>query len=90
MVTISNYKVTPIVAKIAWPIDLFPQPSEVEKIFTIPLSWLAKGDNHRTESRSLPESSENHPVIYFKEYDGQLLWGVTAHIVLNFLEAIGF
>jgi hypothetical protein len=28
------------------------------------------------------------PVIYFEKYDGELLWGVSAHITLDLLEAL--
>ena len=27
-------------------------------------------------------------VVYFKQYDKELLWGVTARITLNFLQAL--
>ena len=88
MLTISNYKLTPVVGVLPWPVDLVPQPAEVERIFTIPLEWLAEPRHHRIEQRSLPNSKDAHPVIYFNEHDGELLWGVTAHIVLNFLQAL--
>jgi len=28
------------------------------------------------------------PVIYFKKYDGEMLWGVTAQIVVSLLEIL--
>jgi 8-oxo-dGTP pyrophosphatase MutT (NUDIX family) len=36
MITISNYKVTPIIGEMQWPIDLHAQATEVERIFSIP------------------------------------------------------
>ena len=88
MVTISNYKVTPVVGHMQWPIKLSAQKNEVDRIFSIPLAWLTDKKNHRIEKRKIDKSSQSHPVIYFNEYDGESLWGVTAHIVLNFLEAL--
>lgn len=88
MVTISNYKVTPVVGHMQWPVKLAAQAREVERIFCIPLAWLAEKENHRIENRSNDGSSQSHPVIYFNDFDGEMLWGVTAHIVLNFLDAL--
>ncbi len=88
MITISNYQVTPVIGIMQWPQILTPQPTEVERIFSIPLEWLDNSAHHRIEKRALPNSSQSHPVIYFDEYDGEILWGVTAHIVLNFLETL--
>jgi hypothetical protein len=28
------------------------------------------------------------PIYYFEEFDGEKLWGVTAHIVVNLLKAL--
>ncbi len=88
MITISNYKVTPIIGIMEWPLELRPQTSEVERVFSIPLGWLADDSNRRTEFRQISKVPEKQPVIYFKEYDGEILWGVTAHIVSNFLDAL--
>jgi len=88
MVTVSNYKVTPVVGHMQWPLKLSAQEKEVKRIFSIPLAWLADKGNHRIEQMKLEHSSQSHPVIYFNDFDGELLWGVTAHIVLNFLDAL--
>ncbi len=89
MVTISNYKLTPIVALIRnWPLPLARQEAEVDRIFPIPLNWLAEKINLREEMRDLPQANLNIPVYYFNEFDGELLWGVTAHIVVNLVDAL--
>ncbi len=86
-ITISNYKVTPVIATIPWPSDLRPQPGEVQRIFTVPLSWLADPANREERERVAP-AGQKLKVVYFKEYDKELLWGVTARITLNFLQAL--
>jgi len=86
-VTISNYRVTPVVATIPWPSELKPQLEEVQRTFTIPLSWLADAANHEERERVAPDG-RTLKVVYFKEYDKELLWGVTARITLNFLQAL--
>lgn len=88
MVTISNYKLTPVVGVIPWPSKLRPAPSEVQRIFTIPMEWLADPSHYELKERRVSEKGGAYPVIYFQPYDGELLWGVSAHITLNFLEAL--
>jgi 8-oxo-dGTP pyrophosphatase MutT (NUDIX family) len=86
--TISNYCVQPIVGKILWPYDFLLAKEEVSRVFTIPLEWLADPGNHSIQYRELPDSHSPVPVIYFDRYDGELLWGVSAEITLNFLESL--
>ncbi len=86
-ITISNYNVTPVVAAIPWPSELNPQPGEVQRIFTIPLAWLADPVNREERERVAP-NGDRLKVVYFKEYDKELLWGVTARITLNFVQAL--
>lgn len=86
--TISNYCVQPIVGKIPWPYDFVLEKEEVSRLFTIPLEWLADPDNFRIQYRELPDPHSPVPVVYFDRYDGELLWGVSAEITLNFLESL--
>lgn len=87
--TISNFSITPIVAQLGWPILVTPSPSEVSRIFNIPLSWLANPENRHIEFRSLPEPYPPLKVIYFQPYDGEVLWGATAKITVKLLEVLG-
>lgn len=86
-ITISNYRVMPVVGVIPWPTELKPDEREVQRIFTIPLSWLAEPENREERERVAPDG-QTLKVVYFKNYDKELLWGVTARITLNFLEAL--
>lgn len=85
--SISNFKITPIVGQVPWPYSLHLQRSEVDRAFTIPLHWLADARNHELRLREL--KGTNVPVVYFKEYDGELLWGATARMTLNLLSMLG-
>ena len=85
--SISNFRITPVVAQVPWPYALHLQRSEVDRAFTIPLTWLADPLNHELRLRELKGS--NIPVVYFKEYDGELLWGATARMTLNLLQVLG-
>lgn len=86
--TITNYCVTPVVGEIPWPYEFRLATNEVSRVFTIPIFWLADPANHKTEYRELPPPYSPVPVIYFNKYDGELLWGVSAQITLDLLEAL--
>jgi 8-oxo-dGTP pyrophosphatase MutT (NUDIX family) len=89
MVTITNYCVTPVVGVIPWPYTLTPQVEEVARIFTIPLTWLANPANHSIQMRGLQILGRDVPVIFFKRYEGELLWGASAQMTVWLLEALG-
>ncbi len=86
--TISYYRITPVVAHILNPFDYILSEDEVMRVFTVPLMWLA--DRSHWEVRPfLRPSGQMEPVVYFQQYDGELVWGITARITLEFLKAIG-
>lgn len=89
MWTISQFTVTPVVGRIPWPISMDLNEAEVARAFGVPLSWLVEAENLETELRHIPEFGLKVPVNFFKHYDGELIWGATAQITLNFLEIIG-
>jgi 8-oxo-dGTP pyrophosphatase MutT (NUDIX family) len=92
--TISNFIVTPIVGVIPWPFPIQLEETEVSRVFTIPLDWLADPHNHETRNRSIPESfakilhRESYPIIYFQPYQDELLWGVSAEITLQLVNIL--
>ncbi len=84
--SISHFRITPVVGRIPWPYRLRLQADEVGRAFTIPLQWLAQAGNHQIRERELRGSPV--PIVYFREYDGELLWGATARMTLNLLKAL--
>jgi 8-oxo-dGTP pyrophosphatase MutT (NUDIX family) len=84
MITISNYRVTPVVGIIPWPYAFKVAGVEVARVFTIPLLWLANRNNYW--EFSLRESERS--LIAYHPYDGELLWGATARMTVNFLKTI--
>lgn len=89
ILTITNFQITPIVSTIPWPLQFTPQVEEVARIFSIPLSWLANPENRYIKMHGQKLIGQNVPVIYFREYDGELLWGATARITVILLEVLG-
>lgn len=88
VVTITRYRVTPVVGVIPWPYAFQPAPREVARVFTIPLTWLAQRENWHEQPLTPAGQPRPFPVVIYREYDGEVLWGASARIVLNFLEAL--
>lgn len=86
--TITNYCVTPVVGAIPWPYEFSLKKEEVSRLFTIPLLWLSDPNNHEIQQPTLPMLNKSIPVFYFKQYDGELLWGVSARITINLLKTL--
>lgn len=84
--TVTNYRIRPFVGILPWPYSLRLSQEEVEKTILIPLIWL-NDPGHRQHriwhSSTNPEVDLS--VIYFKEFQGEVLWGATAQIVVDFL-----
>lgn len=85
MVTISHFLVTPVVGIIPWPYSFKVYTPEVARVFTMPLSWLATRENWMEFVRS----ETGHSVIAYFPFDGELLWGATARMTVNFIHALG-
>ncbi len=85
LLTVSSFRVTPVVGLIAWPTVLRVGVHEVERVFTIPLDWLA--DRRNRWEFGMPGRART--VIVYHPYDGELLWGATARITVDFLDTLG-
>lgn len=86
--SISRFRIAPVVATVPWPYALILSPQEVARAFTIPLHWLAQPQHHEVRYRQLDDVSQPLPVVYFQEYDGEILWGATARITLALLACL--
>jgi len=85
LITVSSFRVTPVVGVIPFPYAFKVEGAEVARVFTIPLMWLSDRNNYwefflRDSERSL---------ITYHPYDGELLWGATARMTVTFLKTIG-
>ncbi len=84
--TISHFELTPVVGIISWPQELFLRPEEVARAFIVPLSFLKNPANHYYQDYH--HEGKTHPVLYFKRYNGELIWGITAQVILAFLKIL--
>jgi 8-oxo-dGTP pyrophosphatase MutT (NUDIX family) len=92
--TITNYLVTPVVGVIPWPVQFQLEETEVSRVFSIPMDWLADPNHHEVRYRAIPIpysqilQEEYHPVIYFQPYEDELLWGVSAEITVRLIDIL--
>jgi 8-oxo-dGTP pyrophosphatase MutT (NUDIX family) len=85
--SVSGFAITPVVGQIPWSYPLKLEPEEVSRAFTIPIEWLANSANW-SEKPYTRLNRRQEKVIFFNPYDGELLWGITARITLDFLKLL--
>ncbi len=85
--SISNYLITPVVGLLEYPHKIKIAVEEVDKVFSIPLNWLA--DKRNYEERDYMRSNNSiEKVIFYQEYEGELVWGITARILTRVLDLL--
>jgi len=86
LITITYFRVTPVIGVVKWPTVFRVGEHEVARVFTIPLGWLANPSNRWQFER--PEGKRG--LIAYHPYDGELLWGATARMTVDFLQVLGY
>jgi len=89
MLTITHYRIAPVVGVVPWPYPVRLEPAEVARVFTIPLLWLANPQNWEEKIFMRDEVMTPVPVITYKKYDEETLWGISAQITVSFLGVLG-
>ena len=85
LITVSYYRVTPVVGVMKWPTVFRVGEHEVARVFTIPLGWLADSSNRWQFERP----GTTRTLIAYHPYDGEMLWGATARMTVDFLKVLG-
>ena len=87
LITVSQYRITPVVGVFPWPYNFTLSKTELSEVFTVPLRWLA--DPANVEVRQREPLIPGRPIkVYYFHYPGHTIWGVTARILLNLLEVV--
>jgi 8-oxo-dGTP pyrophosphatase MutT (NUDIX family) len=89
VISISRYRITPVVGLLPWPYPLVPAPAEVARVFTLPLEWLAERENWSEQPFTPAGQRRPVRVITYRPYDGEVLWGITARLTHHFLAVLG-
>ena len=85
LITITYFRVTPVIGVVRWPAVFRVGEHEVARLFTIPMGWLANPSNRWQFER--PGTTRS--LIAYHPYDGELLWGATARMTVDFLNVLG-
>ena len=79
-VTVTGYRVTPVVGLVTPPLDLRPDDFEVAEVFEAPLAFLLDAANHQ-RNIVLHEGRERR--YYAIPYGRYYIWGATAGMLMN-------
>lgn len=80
-VTVTGYRVTPVVGLIRPPLVLKPDDFEVAEIFEVPLRFLLDPSNHQRNSVVHLGRSRHYYAMPYGQY---YIWGATAGMLMNF------
>lgn len=86
--TTSGWWITPVVGWCDNLNELFPNPTEVSRIFSIPVKWLVDPENWEIRTYNHNGIIRTN-VIFYRLYDGEMLWGITAQLVHDLLGKLG-
>ena len=85
LLTITGFRVVPLLGLIAPDFVATPDPGEVAETFEVPLDLLL--DPRRLEAKQLYFGGRARHVLQYR-YDQQRIWGVTASILFNLRERL--
>ena len=83
--TVTGYRITPVVAFLNPPFALSPDPSEVAEVFEVPLSFLMNPANHQRRSREVNGKTR---FFFAMPYGRHFIWGATAGIIVTLARAL--
>ena len=80
-VTVTGYRVTPVVGLVRAPLELKPDDFEVAEIFEVPLRFLLDPSNHQRNSVVHLGRRRYYYALPYAQY---YIWGATAGMLMNF------
>jgi 8-oxo-dGTP pyrophosphatase MutT (NUDIX family) len=84
-VSITDYRVTPFAGFISKPFSITPQVREVAEVLQVPFRIFLDPGRLRVEKSAYVGLDPN---VYFYSYGTHQIWGLTARIIKDFLEAL--
>ena len=81
----TGYRITPVVGRIALPIELRPDPREVAEAFEVPLAFLLDPINHREYEREYMGRMRRYCAM---TYADRFIWGATAGIIVALAQVL--
>ena len=84
-VTITGFRITPIIGLINGTVPFKPQKSEVEEIFMVPFSIISEPSNYFIHTRSYLGKSRKYYTVSYGPY---YIWGATARMLRGMAERL--
>ena len=78
--TRTGFRVAPVIGLVTPPLELEPDPREVEAVFEVPLAFLLDERNRERRTREFQGLSVG---FYVYKYQGHVIWGATAGMLVN-------
>lgn len=85
LLTVTQYRVTPVVGVIPYPYLFTLNAHETAAVFGRPLRWLADPANRETQQRQSPFTGQMVEVYFYQPWGGHVIWGATAWMVMRLL-----
>lgn len=85
LTTNSNYLVRPFVGIIPYPYPFEIDRRETAFVIAVPLTFLRQ---HKPEAEERREHDGRQVQSYFFHYEGHVIWGATAKILMQFLDVL--
>lgn len=79
-ITVTGYRVTPVVALIGEPVELKLDAFEVAEVFEVPLQFLLDPRNHQRNSVTWEGRERQYYAMPYNQY---YIWGATAGMLMN-------
>lgn len=83
--THTGFYVYPFVGRLPWPVPLVPEMAEIDEVFQVPVSHLRNPDIYHLEWRKV--NGQDY-AVHFYQYKHYTIWGITAHILHDFLSRL--
>ena len=83
--SISGFHVTPFVGEIKDVKKLIIDPNEVEKAFGVPFAFF-QDNNNRVKNKVKTPFGDRHYYVF--DYKGDVIWGLTAQIIVQLVDRI--
>lgn len=83
--TVSDYRVLPVVGLLQPGLEWAPDRTEVDEVFTVPLSYITDHSRFRRTAREYQGVTHT---IWSLTWDERVIWGVTAAIIRNLVDRL--
>lgn len=87
--SISNYHIQPYICFKKYMGVINTNKKEVERVFFIPLNWILDRANWKLKKYKSSDKKERM-VVFFEPFEGEVVWGITAQIMVNFATALNW